>query len=217
MNQVRFYFDFISPYAWMALEQAQEFADANRVTWELRPISYGATLSQTGLVGPVEVPSKRNYTFDDVARCAQLAGLELEGPPAHPFRSLEALRLMTLLRDHPGSLEFARQLAAACWSRGMDLTDVQVLKELLQAFDPEVSPLIEGLSDPEAKRGLILGTKEALEAGVFGVPTFEFEGELFWGCDRLPHLSARLAGDLRPARDKSRRMLKRPSAIDRKR
>jgi hypothetical protein len=70
MNEVRFYFDFISPYSWLALNEAGAFADKHGVAWEMRPVVYGKLLDGTGLVGPAETDAKRRYTFHDVARRA---------------------------------------------------------------------------------------------------------------------------------------------------
>ena len=68
------------------------FAAEHGIRWEMRPIVYAALLDAHGLVGPAETPAKRRYTFHDVVRTARHLGLRFEGPPTHPFRSLEALR-----------------------------------------------------------------------------------------------------------------------------
>lgn len=217
MPAVALYLDFISPYTWLALHGAESFAAEHGVEWRVEPVVYGALLNSTGLVGPVETPAKRRYTFDDVARCAQRMGLQLVGPPAHPFRSLEALRAMSLFRSDPGALELARAIADAAWMRGADLTRVEVLAEVIGATGRDVSRLGERVAAPETKAALIAGTERALAAGVFGVPTFEWEGELFWGHDRLPHLAERLAGRLDAPRAKSAALIERPAGVQRER
>ena len=105
-----FYLDFVSPYSWLALMQAERFAAEHGVHWEVRPVVYAALLQANGLVGPVEVPAKRRYTLRDVVRCAHELGLRLNGPPEHPFRSLEALRTAYLFRQEPRSLQLAVRL-----------------------------------------------------------------------------------------------------------
>src|SRR6185503_4800799 len=93
-RKVPFYLDFISPYTWLALARAETFAEEHGIAWEPRPVVYAALLDAHGLVGPVETEAKRRYTLHDVARSAQALGLRLVGPPAHPFRSLAALRTL---------------------------------------------------------------------------------------------------------------------------
>lgn len=102
-----FYLDFISPYSWLALMQAERFATEHAVRWDVRPVVYAALLQANGLVGPAEVQAKRRYTFRDIVRCAHELGLRLSGPPEHPFRSLEALRTAYLFREEPQALRLA--------------------------------------------------------------------------------------------------------------
>ena len=75
----RLYFDPVSPYSYLALSQAEGFAEEHELSWEPRPVLYAALLDHHGLVGPVESDAKRRYTFGDVLRCALRLGLPLIG------------------------------------------------------------------------------------------------------------------------------------------
>ena len=210
------YLDFVSPYTYLALVQADRFASQYDVAWQLRPVVYGVLLDQTGLVGPVETEAKRRYTFQDVSRAAELLRVPMVGPPAHPFRSLEALRLLVAYGDDDVALPLAQGLATAAWGHGEDLTQTAVLARLAAAAGAAGRPVAELVSDPDVKLALRDNTERAIAHGVFGVPTFEYEGELFWGHDRLPHLAARLEGELGPAGDRAAKILARPRGIDRR-
>ena len=214
---VPFYLDFVSPYTWLALMQAERFAGEHGVVWEPRPVVYAALLDAHGLVGPVETPAKRRYTFHDVARCAQRLGLRLAGPPEHPFRSLDALRTLYLFRREAQALRLAVLLSNAAWGEGRRLTDPAVLRDVVARAALDAADLSERISAAEIKQGLRESTEEALRRGVFGVPTFVHEDELFWGHDRLGHLAERLAGRMPPARELVRDLLERPSAVARRR
>lgn len=213
---VRLYFDFVSPYSYLALTQVEAFGAKHRIEWEVRPVVYGALLDATGLVGPAEVDIKRRYTFRDIRRVARLLGVPLVGPPAHPFRSLEALRAVCLFHDDPAAVPLAVALAHACWGEGKDLTDLDVVVAAVEAAGLEGDGLGERLRDPAVKDGLRRFTAEALDAGVFGVPSFEYEDEIFWGHDRLDHLAALLEGRLYRVESQVDEMLARPRGIDRK-
>ena len=115
MREIPFYFDFISPYSWLALKQASAFAWKHGVRWNLRPVVYAKLLETFGLLGPAETDAKRRYTFFDVARCAQDLGVRFTGPPAHPFRSLEALRTAVLFRSEPEAFDLCVAISDACW------------------------------------------------------------------------------------------------------
>lgn len=216
MRAVELYFDFVSPYSYLACGQAEAFAARHQVSWVLRPVVYGALLDATGLIGPVETDLKRRYTFHDVSRAAALLELPMVGPPAHPFRSLEALRTVCAFADRPEALRLVVELSAACWGRGRDLTDAGVLREIVAGVGLPAENLAERIATPEVKQALRQHTEAALQAGVFGVPTFRINDEIFWGHDRLPHLAAYLGGELPSAADIAAAMERRPRGADRK-
>lgn len=216
LHPVRFYFDFVSPYSWLALTQATRFAGEHRVRWEPCPVVYAALLDATGLVGPAEVPAKRRHTFRDVVRCAHRLGLRLTGPPTHPFRSLGALRTLCLFREHPRAVELAAALADACWADGRPLTDVAVIADVVAAAGFDARDLAARIATPAVKQELHRLTAQALADGAFGVPSFVWDNELFWGHDRMQHLAERLAGTLPAAAPGAEALLARPRGADRR-
>jgi len=216
VRRVTFYLDFISPYTWLALMEARAFGERHDVQWDLRPVVYAALLDAHGLVGPVETPAKRRYTIRDVARSASALGLRVVGPPEHPFRSIEALRTLTLFNDDPNVLGLAVALSDAAWGEGRSLTDVAVLAEVVTKVGLDAERLAERIAATEVKLALRRSTEEALERGVFGVPTFALDDELFWGHDRMEPLAERIAGEPPPVAHIAERMIARPSGADRK-
>jgi len=216
VTDVALFFDFVSPYSWLALMQARPFAEQHAVRWQPRPVVYAKLLEHHGLVGPAETATKRRYTFHDVDRCARDLGLSVEGPPTHPFRSLEALRTATLFGDDPRALDLCVALADACWSEGRDLTDVAQLVRVVAEAGLDATRLSERIGGDEVRERLRRTTAEAVERGVFGVPAFVLGDELFWGHDRLGHLAARLEGRLGPSGDNVWRILDRPFGVRRR-
>jgi 2-hydroxychromene-2-carboxylate isomerase len=215
MTKVLFYLDFISPYTWLALMCSHDFADENGVDFELHPVVYAAMLDAHGLVGPAETVAKRRYTFHDVVRLARTHGLKFAGPPAHPFRSLEALRTQFLFREHQQALELAARLANACWGEGRDLTDPDVRRDVVDAVGLDSSDLEERISTPGVKQGLRAMTEKAIADGVFGVPTFLHGKEMFWGHDRLDQLAVSLSRKTSGANPAADTFLRRPRGVDR--
>ncbi|MEQ8765944.1 MAG: 2-hydroxychromene-2-carboxylate isomerase [Planctomycetota bacterium] len=209
MKQAHLYFDFVSPYAWLGLERAERLV-RDGWTFDLRPIVYAKLLDATGLVGPAETTAKRKLLFFDVARQAAGLGLELTGPPAHPFRSLEALRTMIVHREHERSLSLALALARAAWVEGRDLTNLETIQAVLAEQGVESGDLAEDIAAPEVKEALVQETSRAIERGVFGVPTFEWGEELFWGQDRVGDLVATASGRLAVDRAAIEAILARP-------
>ena len=215
-HTVELYFDFVSPYAYLALTQVTPFGERHDVHWIVRPVVYGALLDANGLVGPVEVEAKRRYTFRDVVRTAAMLGVSLVGPPAHPFRSLEALRTVCAYLGRPETLALTVALSQACWGEGRDLTDVEVLGEVVRSVGLDDSDLRDRIVATEVKESLRRSTEAALAAGVFGVPTFRLGRELFWGHDRMDQLGARLQGALRAGDADVAELEQRPRGADRR-
>ena len=214
-RSVRVYFDFVSPYSYLALTRLAAFGARHGIRWEPAPVFYAALLDANHLVGPAETSVKRRYTMTDVLRAAELQGAPLVGPPAHPFRSLEALRVATLFARDPRALELSVALSVACWAEGRDLTDWNVLAEVVERAGMDAGDLAERASTPAVKRALQEQTGAAIAAGVFGVPTFELNGELFWGHDRLDHLAARIEGRLPDLSARATALEARPRGSDR--
>jgi 2-hydroxychromene-2-carboxylate isomerase len=164
------YFDLVSPFAYLALPAVERLAARHPV--RLRPVVFGAILSHWGGLGPAEVAPKRLHTYRLCRFLADQAGLPLRFPPAHPFRSLDALRGLSTT-DEPGLPE-VRAAFDHIWGQGGD------------------PALLPGSADPAAKDRLRAWTAEAIGAGVFGVPSLVVDGEVFWGLDAMPMAEAYL-------------------------
>ena len=190
---VRFYFDPISPFAWLATKQIDRIESVGVVV-EMEPVLFAAMLNANGQKGPAEIPSKREQTFRDVMRVADAKGLEFVGPPGHPFNPLPGLRMATAIGDRGARVRFVVAMFAACGEGGRDVSNLDVLRSVAADCDLHGEALVVACGTPEVKQALAAATDRALAAGVFGVPTFEYEGELFWGADRIDYLMRRIAG-----------------------
>ncbi len=214
-HSVSLYFDFISPYSYLVLTQVQRFGEEHGIAWSVRPILYAAVLERRGLIGPAEEPVKREYTTRDIVRAADRLGVPLVGPPEHPFNSLAALRTLCVFQDDPRALRLALRLSSMCWGEGQPLTHPETLIAAADEFGLMTAGLTERIGSPEIKERLRANTEEALDAGVFGVPTFVWEGELFWGHDRLDHLADRLSGRIGSPEERGAVLASRPRGAER--
>ncbi len=191
---IRFYFDFLSPYAYIAWKQLPSLAARyDRVVLPV-PVLLAALLDAGGQKGPAEIPSKRAYVFKDCSRTAAVLGLSMTPPPAHPFNPLMALRAVSLVDDATLKAKLTDALFDAVWHSGPGVEDPTVVTRLANDAGVDGRSVVDRCSSDEARGKLRAQTDEALAAGAFGVPTMIVDGELFWGFDSFPHLELRLQG-----------------------
>ena len=190
---VTFFFDPVSPYAWLASD-ALEHIEAAGAQIAFQPVLFAALLNAHGNIGPAEVPAKRAYIFRDVMREAARAGLRFKGPPGHPFNPLQALRMCLALTSPDERRRFAMALMSACWELGEDVSDPAVLLKVAAKCGLDGLALQAAAQQPAIKMQLQAATENAIATGVFGVPTFKAVAELFWGGDRIDALIEYLHG-----------------------
>lgn len=190
---VTFYFDPVSPYAWLA-SHALGRIEAAGARIAFQPVLFAALLNAHGNLGPAEVPAKRDYIFRDVLREAAHAGRPFKAPPGHPFNPLLALRMCLAMPRQEQRRRFAEALLIGCWENGEDLTDAAVLQRLAGACRLNGPALLSAAQQPAIKVALAADTGQAIADGVFGVPTFRVDDELFWGSDRIDALIRYLQG-----------------------
>jgi 2-hydroxychromene-2-carboxylate isomerase len=185
---IRFYFDYVSPYAYVAWGQIHALAARTRRGVEAVPVVFGALLSAHGTKGPAEVPAKRAYLIGDVYRKARHAGLPLVLPPAHPFNPLLALRVSSLPMEHAARRHLVDALFAAAWGTGGGAETAEQVAAAACRAGLDGDALVTAAGTTETKARLRAQTEEAIALGIFGVPTAVADGELFWGVDALTGL-----------------------------
>jgi 2-hydroxychromene-2-carboxylate isomerase len=198
---VRVYFDFISPYAYLAWTQLPALAARHGRTLEAVPVLFAALLEHHGTRGPAEVPAKRRYVLVDIARKARALGVPIGLPPYHPFNPLLALRVASLPLDPAARHALIDRLFAAVWAgRGEHLQDPAVVAAIVRELGHDPERTLADATSVEGKARVKAQTACAIADGVFGVPSIIADGELFWGVDALPALDAFLGG-ARPSVD----------------
>lgn len=183
---VDWYFDPISPYAYLQLFRLPEISNSARIRY--RPLLFAGLLNHWGQLGPAEIAPKRLFTYRHVTWLAKRAGIELVMPSAHPFNPLPLLRLAALGGDDH---ELIRACFEYVWRDGH-------IPEERVAFDAfldrcGIDGAAERIESTEAKRAVIENGERALKLGVFGVPTLAVDGQLFWGNDATDMLCDWLA------------------------
>jgi 2-hydroxychromene-2-carboxylate isomerase len=193
---IDFFFDFSSPYSYIASEWIEALAARHGRTVRWRAILLGATFQVAELKSPVAHPLKREYSLRDFRRSARFEGVPYVQPAEFPLPTLNAARVFWWLAEQHGA-DAATAWARAClrgyFTRGVMLTDAAVLRALAAdcGLDPAQAEAAWG--DPVCKARLKRANDEAIAAGVFGAPFFLVDGEPFWGNDRKAQIERWLA------------------------
>lgn len=193
MKHITCYLDFVSPYAWLALEQMPKALQGLSYHVDYRPVLLGALLQQNSNPGPAGIPAKKLWTYRHVTWLGHSQGVELQMPTQHPFKPIPLLRL-ALAHGRDGCINrfVAQTVMQHVWVGGLDANDPQRLEQLRNLLQ-EQKRHEEGGED--VKQWLRVNTAQAQQAGVFGVPAWEVDGHVFWGLDALPMLRSYLQGD----------------------
>ena len=170
---------------------------------------FAGLLNHWGQRGPAEIPVKRQWTYRWCTWWAGELGLPFRFPAAHPFNPLQHLRLAIACGATPDAV---KRIFASIWTSGADALDAQRFSRLCA----ELGVSAEGLSAQNVKDALRTNTEEAAARGVFGVPTFVIDGEVFWGADSLEFAKAFIADPSIVRNDEMRRLDGLPVAAARK-
>ncbi|MDH4391475.1 MAG: 2-hydroxychromene-2-carboxylate isomerase [Aquabacterium sp.] len=193
MKVVDFWFDALSPYAWLAFDRLPQALEGLNVVVNHQPVLLAGLLQHWGQKGPAEITPKRAWTYRQVLWLAQQQGTPLQLPQPHPFNPLALQRLAVAAAPAGGtpSRRTVDLLFRHVWCRdGADPNEPAALAALVAAVAPQ-----RDTAGDDVKAELRARTEAAVALGLFGVPTLVCDGRHFFGLDALPMLRAALAGD----------------------
>lgn len=196
LKHVTFYLDFISPYAYLAFEALPKALIGQSYTMAYKPVLFAGMLKHYGQLGPAEIAPKREWTYRQALWLGKELNIPIDLPQRHPFNPLALLRLACACSGTPGHPDglpnrlVCELIFKHVWRGGLDAADparLQALTSDLQVQTDHQSEIVKGV--------LQTNTQEAIEQGVFGVPTFCVDDKVFWGQDALPMLRAYMQND----------------------
>ena len=179
-SSIDWYFDFVSPYSYLAFHRLPEFG--RFVIY--KPVLFAGILNHWGQKGPAEIPAKRKWTYRNCVWEAQKLGVAFRFPSLHPFNPLPHLRLALAAGCQP---EAVRRIFDFVWTTGEDAADPARFSSLCRELKIGQEKLAE------VKDLLRKNTDEAMARGIFGVPSFVIRDEVFWGADSVDFAKAFLS------------------------
>ena len=185
-----FYFDFSSPYGYIASHLVDNLAAKHGRTVVWHPILLGAIFKTTGMAPLIGIPLKGEYTLKDFPRTAKFYGVDVAAlPDDFPFSSIHAVRAFTWLQpDQPGKAhDLARALLDRAFS-GHPINSAELVADVATSIGIDRDTLLKAIEDPAVKDRVRVENDAAIALGVFGSPFVIADGEPFWGVDRFVQL-----------------------------
>lgn len=193
---IEFWFDFVSPYAYIAAQQIEQIAERHQRSVDWRPILLGAVFKVTGS-SPLTTrpPIMANYFLHDFQRSARFAGVPFVMPEPFPIMTQNIARAGWWVKQTaPHKMgEFVRTATRAYFSGPAALNDPTWIAGLVNDLGLDGAAAAAACEDPHYKEQLRNACDQAVAQGIFGAPWMVVDGEPFWGNDRLPQLEQWLA------------------------
>ena len=192
---VEFYFDFSSPYGYLASEKIEALAAKHGRSVDWHPILLGVVFKQTGAVPLTNVPLKGDYSRRDMARSARFHGIGFRMPSKFPIATQAPARIVLWATERDSGLaaKTVHSLYRAFFVDDIDISNADAAAAVASSCGADAAAARAAVDDPAIKDALKRGNEQAMAKGVFGSPFFIVDGEPFWGLDHLDQVDRWLA------------------------
>lgn len=193
--EMEFYFDYLSPHAYLCWPQLKELSERYRVPLHARPISLVGLCEHWEDQSFYNIPGEKNFVFRDCLRAATLLGLPFNPPRVHPFNSYFLLRASLLENAQAAQTKMIDLIWQELWGKGGNIKNVATLLELAQAQGICAATFLVQSESEVSRKLLAIKTDEAIEKGIFRAPSVLIGEELFYGHEQIPLIELYLRGE----------------------
>jgi len=184
-RRLEFFFDYVSPFSYLANSQVPAIASRTGADLVYRPFFLGGVMQATGNQPPATLPARAKYMPKDIGRWVRRYGVPFVFNSNFPMNTLHAMRAALAAQELGAFPVFHAALFRAAWEERANLSDVAVLRDVIAKAGLDAERIVSRSGADEIKERLKASTAEAVERGAFGAPTFFVGDELFFGNDRL--------------------------------
>ena len=182
-KSIDFYFDFISPYSYLAYKKIKILKKNQNIIFKYKPILLGGLHNLQKITAPAFIKPKLEHMINDCALIAKKNNFDFMWNNKFPINSLNIMR-GCLLINNDNEL-YLEAMFNAYWKDNLDTSNEKILNTLLEKCKINSETFFEGIKNPKIKNELKTITQKAHEKGIFGAPTFLINNKVFWGQDRL--------------------------------
>ena len=180
-----FFFDFISPYSYLAHKQIRNIEYQYKIEINYMPILLSGLLNLAEIKAPVFIPSKAKFMIKDCKLFAEKLNIKFKFNSYFPIQSLNLMRGVLIARKENKTSLYIDKFFDACWKDGLNLNDQEIVDKILEDLNFNLEAFKLKISEQKIKDELKKRTKDAYLKGVFGAPSFIINNKMFWGQDRL--------------------------------
>ncbi|MGH7891090.1 MAG: 2-hydroxychromene-2-carboxylate isomerase [Thermodesulfobacteriota bacterium] len=195
-KKVEFYYDFSSPYTYIASTRIEKICEDNGAGLEWKPFLLGGLFNDTGVKPAIEINNKFAYIKLDTQDSARHYGAEFKFPAIFPLNSVKSMRGAFAASEKGKLAEYNHEMFRLYWTEGRDLSKDDVLKEAVAGAGLDPEWFIARIAEQDIKDRLREETSKAAARGAFGAPTIFIGEKMFWGNDRLDYADNFLKGKL---------------------
>jgi len=196
-RQVEFFFDFVSPTAYMAWHVLPKIAEKAGAEIKYRPMFLGGVMQATGNRPPATILPKGVWMAFDLPLWAKKWGLPYAFNPNFPVNTLSVMRGACVLLGDPKFIPYGDAMYKAVWAEERNMGDKEEIARVVGGLGIDAEDFIAQIQKPEWKQALKSNTDEAVERGCFGAPSMFVDGNLYFGQDRLFMVAEALGVDIR--------------------
>ena len=183
-KSIDFYFDFISPYAYLAHNKIKIIKKQENINFSYKPILLGGLHNLQGISPPAFNKSKLKHMIDDCKLIAKKNNFDFVWNSKFPLNSLNLMRGYLFINSNNKDL-YLNKIFKAYWKYNLDITNNEILIDILKECEIDKNNFFEGIKNVQIKNKLKKITQEAHNKDIFGAPTFVVNNKIFWGQDRL--------------------------------
>ena len=185
IKSFEFYFDFASPYSFLAHKQIGKIEKENSIKMKYMPIFLGDLLNLAGIKANIDIPIKAKYMIKDCKLWAEKYNITFKFNNYFPIKTLNLMRCTLVAEKKDFAQIFITKIFDAIWKDGINLNDNTIVEKLLQNLDLNPKTFLMEAIEPKIKDELKKRTDDAYQKGIFGAPSFIINNKVFWGQDRL--------------------------------
>ena len=180
-----FYFDFVSPYSFLAHKEISKIEKKNSVKIRYKPILLGGLHNLHGIKAPAFIPAKAKHMIRDCKLIAEKNKIKFKFNSYFPIRSLNLMRGVLVAEEDNFKSYYIDSIFNAIWQDGLNMNDENIIQKILKNLNVNPKTFLLRVASASIKELLKKRTNEAYEKGIFGAPSFVSNNKIFWGQDRI--------------------------------